>query len=48
MAHAYVALGKERCKILSICTAPFENVAIKRAQDPRFRRTRSRSVSALS
>jgi transcriptional regulator with XRE-family HTH domain len=48
MAHAYVALGKERCKILSICTAPFENVAIKRAEDPRFRRRRSRTVSALS
>jgi transcriptional regulator with XRE-family HTH domain len=38
MAHAYVAVGEERCKILSICTAPFENVAIKRAEDPRFRR----------
>ena len=32
MAHAYVAVGKERCKILSICTAPFENVAIKPAK----------------
>jgi len=31
MAHAYVALGKERCKILSICTAPFEQVAMNRA-----------------
>jgi transcriptional regulator with XRE-family HTH domain len=40
MAHAYVALGREPCKILSICTAPFENVAIKRAEDPRFRRSR--------
>ena len=48
MAHAYVAVGKERCKILSICTAPFENVAIKRAQDPRLRRRRSRTVSAAS
>jgi transcriptional regulator with XRE-family HTH domain len=47
MAHAYVAVGKERCKILSICTAPFENVAIKRAQDLRFRRRRSRIVSAV-
>jgi transcriptional regulator with XRE-family HTH domain len=37
MAHAYVAVGKERCRILSICTAPFENVAIKRAEDPCFR-----------
>jgi mannose-6-phosphate isomerase-like protein (cupin superfamily) len=25
MAHAYVAVSKERCKILSVCTAPFEN-----------------------
>ena len=32
MAHAYVAVGKERCKILSVCTAPFENAAIKRSQ----------------
>jgi transcriptional regulator with XRE-family HTH domain len=32
MAHAYVARSKERCRILSVCTAPFENVAIKRAQ----------------
>jgi transcriptional regulator with XRE-family HTH domain len=47
MAHAYVALGKERCKILSICTAPFEHVAIERAQDPRFRRKRPRSASAF-
>jgi transcriptional regulator with XRE-family HTH domain len=48
MAHAYVAAGKERCKILSICTAPFENIAIKRAEVPRLRRPRSRSVSAAS
>ncbi len=41
MAHAYVAVGKERCKILSICTAPFENVAVERARDPRMRRRRS-------
>jgi len=47
MAHAYVALGKERCKILSICTAPIEHVAIERAQDPRFRRKRPRSASAF-
>jgi hypothetical protein len=32
MAHAYVAVGKARCKILSICTAPFENVAISRTK----------------
>jgi transcriptional regulator with XRE-family HTH domain len=44
MAHAYVAVGQEPCKILSICTAPFENVAIKRAEDPRFRRRRSQAV----
>ena len=44
MAHAYVAVGKERCKILSICTAPFENVAVQRAQDPRLRRRRSSAV----
>jgi transcriptional regulator with XRE-family HTH domain len=31
MAHAYVAVGKARCEILSICTAPFENVAMSRA-----------------
>ena len=48
MAHAYVAVGKERCKILSICTAPFENIAIKRAEVPRLRRPRSRTVSAAS
>lgn len=40
MAHAYVAVGKERCKILSVCTAPFENVAIQRTQDPRLHRRR--------
>jgi transcriptional regulator with XRE-family HTH domain len=45
MAHAYVAVGKERCKILSICTAPFENVAIKRAADRRFRQRRSRALN---
>jgi mannose-6-phosphate isomerase-like protein (cupin superfamily) len=44
MPHAYVAAGKERCKILSICTAPFENVVIQRAQDPRFRRRRANAV----
>jgi transcriptional regulator with XRE-family HTH domain len=44
MAHAYVAVGKEHCKILSICTAPFENVAVQRAQDPRSRRRRSSAV----
>jgi transcriptional regulator with XRE-family HTH domain len=44
VAHAYVAVGKERCKILSICTAPFEIVAIERAEDPRFRRRRSRAI----
>jgi transcriptional regulator with XRE-family HTH domain len=44
MAHAYVAAGKEPCRILSICTAPFENVAIQRAEDPRFRRRRSQAV----
>jgi transcriptional regulator with XRE-family HTH domain len=48
MAHAYVAVGKERCKILSICTAPFENIAIKRAEEPRLRRSRSRTASASS
>lgn len=40
MAHAYVAVGKERCKILSVCTAPLENVAIQRTQDPRLQRRR--------
>jgi len=45
MAHAYVAAGKERCKILSICTAPFENIAIKRTQVPRLRRPGSRTAS---
>jgi transcriptional regulator with XRE-family HTH domain len=44
MAHAYVAAGREPCNILSICTAPFENVAIQRAEDPRFRRRRSQAV----
>ncbi|HTB89814.1 MAG TPA: XRE family transcriptional regulator [Steroidobacteraceae bacterium] len=44
MPHAYVAVGKDPCKILSICTAPFENVAIKRAEDPRFRRRQSPAV----
>lgn len=44
MAHAYVAAGKVPCKILSICTAPFENVAIQRAEDPLFRRRRSQAV----
>jgi transcriptional regulator with XRE-family HTH domain len=44
MAHAYLAVGKETCKILSICTAPFENVALERAADPRFRRRRSQQA----
>jgi transcriptional regulator with XRE-family HTH domain len=44
MAHAYVAVGKETCNILSICTATVENVAIERAEDPRFRRRRSQAV----
>jgi transcriptional regulator with XRE-family HTH domain len=46
-AHAYVAVGKERCKILSICTAPYENLAEQRA-GPRLRRSRSRTASAAS
>lgn len=41
MAHAYVALGKERCKILSICTAPFEQVGVNRATGLQARRARS-------
>lgn len=45
MSHAYVAVGKERCRILSVCTASFENVAIKRAEDRRFRASRSRAAS---
>jgi transcriptional regulator with XRE-family HTH domain len=48
MPHAYVAAGKKHCKILSICTAPFENVAMKRAEGQRFGRARSRTVSAAS
>lgn len=40
MAHAYVAAGNGRCKILSICTAPYEQ-AIRHAADPRFRRRQS-------
>jgi transcriptional regulator with XRE-family HTH domain len=46
MAHAYVALGREPCKILSICTAPFETVAIMRAEVPRFRRRQSPGLTA--
>ena len=46
MAHAYVAAGKERCKILSICTAPFEQVAMNRAENVQLRRTRARVRSA--
>jgi transcriptional regulator with XRE-family HTH domain len=46
MAHAYVAVGKERCKILSICTAPFEQVAINRADSLPLRRSRVRARSA--
>jgi transcriptional regulator with XRE-family HTH domain len=42
MAHAYVSVGKERCKILSICTAPFEQVAMNRADGLQLRRTRAR------
>jgi transcriptional regulator with XRE-family HTH domain len=48
MAHAYVAVSKERCRILSVCTAPFENVAIKRAESPRFKASRSRAMPAAS
>jgi transcriptional regulator with XRE-family HTH domain len=46
MAHAYVAVGKERCKILSICTARFEQVAMNRAENYQIRRTRVRVRSA--
>ena len=46
MPHAYVAVGKERCKILSICTAPFEQVAMKRAETHQSRRSRVRLRSA--
>ena len=46
MPHAYVAVGKERCKILSICTAPFEQVAMKRAETQQSRRSRVRLRSA--
>ena len=46
MPHAYVAVGKERCKILSICTAPFEQVAMKRAETQQPRRSRVRLRSA--
>lgn len=46
MAHAYVSVGKERCKILSICTAPFEQVALNRADNFQFRQTRVRARSA--
>lgn len=46
MAHAYVAVGKERCKILSICTAPSEQVAMNRAETMQPRRTRVRLRSA--
>lgn len=41
MAHAYLAVGKGRCKILSICTAPFEQVAMTRAEALQLRRRRS-------
>ena len=41
MAHAYLAAGKGRCKILSICTAPFEHAAMNRAEVPELRRRRS-------
>ncbi len=40
MAHAYMAVGKGRCKILSICTAPFEHVAVNRAEVLQLRRRR--------
>ena len=40
MAHAYLAVGKGRCKILSICTAPFEHVAMNRAEVLQLRRRR--------
>jgi transcriptional regulator with XRE-family HTH domain len=41
MAHAYLAVGKGRCKILSICTAPFEHVAMNRAEVLQLRRRHS-------
>jgi transcriptional regulator with XRE-family HTH domain len=46
MAHAYVSVGKERCKILSICTAPFEHAAASRTEQLRIGRTRIRARSA--
>jgi transcriptional regulator with XRE-family HTH domain len=45
MAHAYVSVGKERCKILSICTAPFEHAAANRPEHVRIGRTRIRARS---
>lgn len=45
MAHAYVSVGKERCKILSICTAPFEHAAANRPDNVRIGRTRIRARS---
>jgi uncharacterized cupin superfamily protein len=46
MAHAYVSVSKERCKILSICTAPFEQAAANRPEQLQFRRARARARSA--
>jgi transcriptional regulator with XRE-family HTH domain len=46
MAHAYVSVGKERCKILSICTAPFEHAAANRTDNSRIGRTRIRARAA--
>jgi transcriptional regulator with XRE-family HTH domain len=46
MAHAYVAEGKERCRILSICTAPYEHAAAIRTDPFRAGRTRTRARSA--
>ena len=46
MAHAYVSVGKERCKILSICTAPFEHAVANRTENVQFRRTRIRARTA--
>jgi transcriptional regulator with XRE-family HTH domain len=42
MAHAYVAVGKEPCKILSICTAPFGQVATAREESSPIRSLRGR------
>jgi transcriptional regulator with XRE-family HTH domain len=45
MAHAYVSVGKDRCKILSICTVPFEHATVAHTDTFPLKQARARARS---